>query len=58
MSSVYEYDIKYPGMYDVFDDYDDTVANDRLCPECNQHVIRVYKDKKQISEADSPEAYR
>ena len=49
LSSVYDNDIGYPGMYDVFDDYDDTAAHDFLCPECKQHIISEYKEKKHLS---------
>ena len=49
ISSVFDNDIGYPGMYDVFDDYDDTAAHDFLCPECKQHIISEYKEKKHLS---------
>lgn len=49
LSSVFDNDIGYPGMYDVFDDYDDTAAHDFLCPECKQHIISEYKEKKHLS---------
>ena len=50
MSSVFDNDIEFPGMYDVFDDYDDTAANDRLWSECKQRVIKEHKEKKQITQ--------
>lgn len=43
LSSVFDNDLGYPKMYDVFKAYDDTAANDVLCPECKKRVIEEFK---------------
>ena len=51
LTSVYENDLPYPNCYDVFDDYDKTVAHFWLCPKCKNRVITEYKAKmKKLSE--------
>ena len=51
LTNVYENDLPYPNCYDVFDDYDKTVAHFWLCPKCKNRVITEYKAKmKQLAE--------
>ncbi|MBR1919150.1 MAG: hypothetical protein IJ831_05950 [Spirochaetales bacterium] len=45
LSNVFDNDLGYPDMYNVYDDYDDTAANFCLCPECKQRVIDEYIQK-------------
>lgn len=45
LTSVYDNDLPYPGDYDVFDDYDKTVAHYWLCPDCKRRVIAEYEEK-------------
>jgi hypothetical protein len=50
LSSAFDNDLGYPKMYDVFEAYDDTAANDVLCPECKERILAEYRAKKSRKE--------
>ncbi|MBO4724942.1 MAG: hypothetical protein J5622_00375 [Firmicutes bacterium] len=43
LTNVYDNDLKYPDMYHVFDDYDETAAHFFLCPDCKKRVIEEFE---------------